>query len=169
MSAPNDPFETLGLPPRFDLDPAVIERAYLSRVAPLHPDIARGDPDAARRAAVVNDARRTLDDPERRANALLARLGGPTKEAEKSLPPGFLAEMMEVRESIDDALASGDPAARSTWVAWAADRRAHHSRAAAALFAALGPQPDASTLRTIRTELNAWRYTERLIEQLRDA
>ena len=168
MPAPNDPFEALGLPARFELDGVAIERAYLARVASLHPDIARGDPDAARRAAAINDARRVLDDAERRANALLARLGGPAKDQEKALPPGFLAEMMEVRESIDAAIESGDFSARGDAAAWALERRARHAEAVAAMFNALSAAPDADELRAIRTELNAWRYTERLLEQLRD-
>lgn len=162
-----DPFDALGLPARFDLESAAVERAYLARAARLHPDIARGDPDAARRSAELNEARRVVGEPELRANALLARLGGPAKEQEKSLPPGFLMEMMEVRESIDGVLASGDRAARSTWDAWAAERRRGHIETVGALFARLSGPPEPGALRAIRTELNAWRYTERLLEQLR--
>lgn len=163
---PPDAFDLLGLPPAFDLDAGGVERAYLSRAAAIHPDLARGDPEAARSSAMLNDARRTLDNPERRADALLVRLGGPAAPRDKSLPPGFLAQMMEIREAIEEAITSGDPAARADRLAWAEGRRAEHIRTVSAMFAALPHPPTPESLRSVRVELNAWRYTERLIEQL---
>ncbi len=157
-----DPFDLLGLPPTFDLDRAAIDRAYLSRAAAVHPDLAAGDPEAPRRSALLNRARSILSDPESRAAALLARLGGPSKESDRSLPDGFLAEILEVREEIEAAARSTDHAARARWEAWADERRAAHIAEISRLFAA----PDAPPLRAIRMELNAWRYVERLIEQL---
>ncbi len=161
-----DPFDILGLAPAFDLDPAAIERAYLALAARAHPDTARDDPEAARRSARINEARRVLVDPERRANALLARLGGPAKEQEKGLPPGFLPRIMQTREEIEEAVASGDAGARARWEAWAAERRAEQVRSVSHLFRGLSSPPTPDALRAIRVELNAWRYTERLIEQL---
>lgn len=157
-----DLFDLLGLPPTFDLDSAELQRAYLSRSAAIHPDLAAGDAAAARRAAALNQAKRTLEDPERRANALLARLGGPSKEQDRSLPPGFLMEIMEVREEIESG-GRNEPK-RAKWEAWAAQRREEHIRLISDLF---GRKPvDVAGLAAIRTQLNAWRYIERLIEQL---
>lgn len=161
-----DPFDTLGLVPSFDLDPAALERAYLALAARAHPDAAPDDPEAARRSARLNEARRILADPEQRANALLGRLGGPAKEQEKGLPPGFLPGIMQTREEIEEAIASGADAARARWEAWAAERRAEHVRSASRLFREVSSPPTPGALRAIRVELNAWRYTERLIEQL---
>ncbi len=161
-----DAFDHLGLPPVFALEPAALQRAYLARVAALHPDRARPDTadtgDSGAAAAALNHARATLLDPEARANALLARLGGPAKEADRTLPEGFLAEMMTLREAIDGCRAGGDAGAVAAHVAQARARRAAHEARVAALFAA-GPVPAA--LREIRRELNAWRYLERLLEQ----
>lgn len=159
-----DPFDTLGVEPRFDLDPGAIRRAYLSRVAATHPDT-----DAAadgRASAALNDAKRVLEDPERRANALLARMGGPSKEQDKSLPAGFLADVIELRESVEIALASKEGDARTRVEDEAQTRRSDHIRRITELFLAAGPSPSGATLAAIRVELNAWRYVERLIEQL---
>lgn len=160
-----DPFDALGLPLKYDLEGAAIQRAYLMRAAAVHPDLA-ADEEADRAAAVLNKAKAILEDPERRAGALLARLGGPGKSEDKSLPAGFLMSIMETREAIEEALASKDPAARSRWEAWAQEQRGEYQERVASLFAAVRDSRDDATLRAIRQELNAWRYIERLIEQL---
>lgn len=165
-----DPFDTLGLKATFDLDAPAIRRAYLARVAAVHPDAAQAAQadaaDDARSTAALNDAKRTLEDPERRAIALLARLGGPTKEQDKSLPTGFLMDVMELREGVEEAMASGHADVRERVSQDAAARRAAHISRVSAMFSALGTPPSQAALAAIRTELNAWRYTERLIEQL---
>ena len=99
-----NPFSTLALPARFDLDAAVIERAYLSGLQTVHPDaggaIGNSDdgvgdiPDAV----TLNLARSVLLDAEQRAVALLDVLGGPSAADCKDLPDGFLMEMMTRRE-----------------------------------------------------------------------
>jgi molecular chaperone HscB len=161
-----DSFDTLGLSPRFDLEREEIDRAYLARSGALHPDLARGDAEAPRKMAALNHAKRTLEDPERRARALLTRLAGAGGDQDRALPPGFLAEMMEMREEIEAAVESGNPAVRRKWEAWAEERRHEAIAEVGALFAGLSSPPSAEQLRAIRTRLNAWRYIERLIEQL---
>ena len=153
----------LGIPPRYDLDRAAVERAYLARAAALHPDVAGDDDDAPLQSAILNKAKRVLLDDERRADALLALLGGPPKEQNKSLPPGFLMEIMETREAIEAAVASGDQAEREKWQRWAREQRLSYRDQVAKLFEA---GSDADNLGQVRTQLNAWRYIERLIEQL---
>jgi curved DNA-binding protein CbpA len=165
----SDPFSIFALPPVFDLEPAVLSRAYLSLSARLHPDIAKGDPEAARRSAAANRAKAVLQDPESRAGALLRVLGGPSKDQDRSLPSGFLQDIMETRESVDAARGSADPAELDRWRRWADERRSFYTDRVAGLFrahAAAAPAAQAALLRQVRTELNAWRYIERLIEQL---
>src|SRR6185369_7979237 len=120
------PFEILGVPPRFDLDEADLHRRFITASAATHPD-RFADPveqsDAAERAALINDAYRTLKDPESRANALLATLGGPAKEADKELPAGLLMQIMEAREELEDSLRSGEQNAINRLAAWAAEQR----------------------------------------------
>lgn len=164
----SDPFDTLGLEPRFDLDASAIRRAYLARSAALHPDTRVGaeDREDGSASALLNAAKRIIDDPERRANALLARLGGPGSDQDKSLPPGFLAETMEMREAVEEAIGSGDAEARARVERDAAAQREGYIERVGELFRAAGTAPTPESLRAIRIELNAWRYIERLIEQL---
>jgi molecular chaperone HscB len=165
--AEGDAFDILGLSARFDLEAPEIQRAYLARSAGLHPDIAAGDSEAQRTMAVLNDARRSLEDPERRARVLLTRLGGPGPD-DRSLPPAFLMEMMEVREAVEDAMADEGKreGARRTWEGWAEERRKEAIAEIGGMFGSLSDPPGSEELRAIRMRLNAWRYIERLIEQL---
>lgn len=162
MTGGPDPFDALGLPARFDLADEEIERAYLARIARAHPDRAGGQ---TADSAALNRARTTLLDRERRGEALLRRLDGAEASADRSLPDGFLMEMMELRTEIDASIAARGDGARREWEAWAARRRDGHAASAGALFAR-AEAGDGSALRDLRRELNAWRYTERLIEQL---
>jgi len=158
-----DPFTILGLPRRFEVEPGAVERAYLARVAALHPDLAVGDSEAGGRAARLNDARAIVSDPERRGEALLALMGGSAQA--KALPPGLLMEVMEARESAESALALGDAAGVARWRAWAEARRVEHMERVGALFEEAG-RGGSGALDLIRMELNAWRYVERMLEQL---
>ena len=169
MSAPSatnrGPFFILGLQPAFDLDQAAVERAFLRQAARLHPDHAPDmsqDDDSA--IAALNAARDQLLDPERRAGILLDLLGGPAPSADKSLPDGFLLEMLETRQAMEDELRADQHDARARWRTWALVRRADFCRALVELFAKAPGNP--AVLATIRRELNAWRYIERMIEQL---
>jgi molecular chaperone HscB len=170
MSAP-DPFEILGLHPRFDLAPAELRAAHLSRSRELHPDVAGmgGEDDAA---AALNQAKRLLEDPETRAEVLLTRLGGPSKEMDRSLPPSFLHEMLEIREQIGEAIDARSLAEIVKWEDWAQERRRKHIARVDEHFRKLinhSTGPDSDSLKAIRLELNMWRYVQRLIEQLSDA
>jgi len=168
-SATLDAFAVLALPRRFDIDSAAVDRAYLNKCAAAHPDVSGlGDDESQRLQANLNDARATLLDAERRANVLLSLLGGPSKEQDKSLPAGFLMQIMETREEIEAALATRDPAARERWSVWAAAQREKYVRRVTPLFAnaLASPAGTPSSLAEIRRELNAWRYIERLVEQL---
>ncbi len=164
-----DAFDTLGLVPAFDLDREVIERAFLVRAVSVHPDLAGGDSEAEALSARLNDAKRALLDPETRANLLLARLGGSPADREKSLPPCLLMEVMEAREGVDAARASGDSAELARWKAWAEGGRESIVKTCRQLFAralAAGTSPETALLREIRVQLNAWRSYERMIEQM---
>lgn len=163
----DDPFDALGIAPRFDLDAGEVRRAHLSRVAALHPDVARGDPEAAARSAALNEARARLEDPERRAAALLARFGDSGKDRDKSLPEGFLQEVMAVRMEIE--CGARDPESIARWRRWAEEERARHIAKVQDMFGSSGAAPAPAVLVCIRRELNAWRYIERLIEQIEPA
>jgi molecular chaperone HscB len=157
----DDPFDLLGLPARFDLDPERVEQEYLRRAAQLHPD-RMDDDDATIESSRLNRARDVLRSDEQRADALLQRLGGPRRDSDKSLPQGFLLEIMDAREQANDAMARQDHEAIARSLAWARAQRTGYVARVGALFA-VASAPD---LLAVRRELNAWRYIERMIEQL---
>ncbi len=158
-----DPFEALGLPARFDLSAEEVGRAWRARSAELHPDRASvdcaGDGDVMRRAAELNEAKRALEEPERRAEALMMRLGGPSASEEKGLPEGTLMEFMEAREGLEAARGAGDEGGVERWRAWAEGRRDGH-------VARVGELLGKGELREARVEMNGWRYAERMLEQI---
>ena len=104
-----DPFETLGVEARFDLDVRAVEQRHRDLSKTLHPDRFSGAPAAERRMALgraidVNEAWRVVRDPIRRAEALLRRAGVAVGEsAEPAAPPSLLMEMMDVREELAEA------------------------------------------------------------------
>ena len=161
-----DPFDILGVSPAFNLDSEALETAYLRLAAKLHPDLAAADPGAHTKSAQLNDAKRILDDPELRAQTLLTRLQGPGPQNNKALPEGLLMEVMEVRQAAEQARKGNDLPEMQKWLAWAENRRDRHIQSVASRFAQLADPPDQAALQAIRVELNAWRYIERMIEQL---
>jgi molecular chaperone HscB len=112
-----DPFETLGVEPKFDLDLRALEQRHRDLSKALHPDRYTGAPAAERRLALgraidVNEAFRVLRDPIRRAEALVKKAGVAVGEtAEPAAAPALLMEMMEVREELSDAARARDLAA----------------------------------------------------------
>ncbi|MBA4028497.1 MAG: hypothetical protein C0475_05090 [Planctomyces sp.] len=197
-AAQDDPFGLLGLPATMDLDAAHVESAYLARARLAHPDHAPAvpppptpppspntpaDPHARPAPAVsttappnddgpiaaLNEARRTLRDPVRRAGALLRVLGGPGPEGDRSVPTGFLQELMDTRERIEAERASAGGAlpgpAVDRWLAWAERRRAELLQELRRALAGAAPG-DAATLGRARQLLNALRSVERTAEQL---
>jgi molecular chaperone HscB len=106
-SSSNDAFGLLGLPAQFDLDPAVIERAFFDKSKELHPDRFASAPAAERvvalsRSRALNDAYQTLKKPIPRAEYLLARAGVQIGDNEQ-LDPTFLMEILELREELAEA------------------------------------------------------------------
>jgi|ERR1700722_20405492 len=108
----SDHFQRLGLPRRFSVDDAALERAYLALSRTIHPDYHLTGSEAELSAslelsAALNEAYNTLRDPFVRADYLLNLEGGPSASEHKQLPPNFLAEMLEAREEVE--LARGSP------------------------------------------------------------
>lgn len=77
-------------------------------------------------------------------------------------------EIMEVREQVEAATASKDTVELAKWKTWAADQRREYEAKVADLFdqAEQEDEQQSAILKEIRAVLNAWRYIERLIEQL---
>ncbi|MEQ9455533.1 MAG: iron-sulfur cluster co-chaperone HscB C-terminal domain-containing protein [Phycisphaeraceae bacterium] len=161
-----NPFGVLGLPERFDLEDEAIESAYLGLAAAAHPD-RYSDPleqaDAVERASAINAAREMLLNPESRARALLGIREGTEGGAggdENALPADFLMEVMEVRERLEEAIASEEPGELAALHRWADEARSEH-------LATLGRQFEAGEMAgVIRRELNALRYIQRMLDQM---
>ncbi len=172
-----DHFERLGLPRRFSVDPAAVEREYLARSREVHPDFHGLGSPAEQRAslelsAALNEAYLTLKDPPRRAEYLLSLHGGPTAQQEKNLDQGFLMEMLDLRERIEQARASGDRAEAAAIETELCAMQADRIRLASGLFDRLdGLPPDhadrGALLTTIRRELNAMKTIQSLLRDLR--
>lgn len=158
----HDAFERLGLPRRFSLDPTAFEAAYLDRSRAVHPDFHHGGSGGEQAAsealtAAVNEAYTTLKDPFRRAEHLLALLGGPTATDVKDIPPAFLMEMMDLREEIERADTAGK-----------AKHEADAKQRLDAIFAGLVKLFDRDELVAVRKELNAAKYLKGILRDLRD-
>ena len=126
----SDHFQRLGLPRRFSVDADELERAYLARSRAVHPDYHAAGSSADLAAslelsAAVNEAYNTLRDPFARAEYLLTLEGGPSAAEHKQMPAAFLAEMLELRERVEEARAGGvedNPAAAARLAAGFAAR-----------------------------------------------
>ncbi|HEY6106522.1 MAG TPA: Fe-S protein assembly co-chaperone HscB [Anaeromyxobacteraceae bacterium] len=135
-----DHFAVMGLPRRFALDPAELERRHKELSRLLHPDrFARAEPRerliSAERSTRLNDAWRALREERSRAEYLL-RLRGldPASEGRAAADPGFLEEQLEVREALALARAAGDEAARRRIAAEGRERLKGLLAEVAALF-----------------------------------
>ena len=158
--SPRDPFLILGLPARYRVDAQELRRAWMRRVAQVHPDAAG----SALESTYANDAFRVLSDPIGRAQALLGRLGAPSGD-DRAMPQEFLLEMMELREEADAA--QGDIPSTVALRAEANRRRGDAIERIASVFDAASDgsiSPDAA--QAVRTELNVVRAFDRMLEQL---
>ena len=162
-------FELLGLPERYALDPAVLERAYLERSREVHPDRFASAPSGERLAAVqrsveLNDAYQTLRKPVRRATYLLARHGVTIGDNERIADAGFLMQILELREELAEARAAGRTEEVSRLEA---AMKGHHRALIGALaerFAAV-EAGDAGALAAIKQTLIELRYVDRYLEE----
>lgn len=159
-----DAFAVFGMEPAFVLDEAALERRYrdLSRI--LHPDRhARSDPRARRwsleRSVQLNEAYRTLRDPVRRAEYLVQRAG---VAVAPSVPPELLAEILELREQLQEAKSTHDHVRLETL---RADMRGRATRGLEAITRALQAGTPAGVEEAAR-ELSALRYVNRFLDDI---
>lgn len=101
--ADRDHFERLGLPRRFRLDPAELERRFVAASRAAHPDHVGETAETLEAAARVNQAYFILKDAWKRADYLLTLAGGPCAAEVNQPPLEFLEEMLELRMEIEEA------------------------------------------------------------------
>lgn len=110
--APASKFAVLGVPESYELSSDELDKKFRELSLRLHPDRFVKAPPAERVAALakssaLNDAYRTLKSPVGRAEHLLELAGNPLGEGEH-VDQGFLMEILELREELAEAKASGD-------------------------------------------------------------
>ena len=173
-----DHFRVFGLPRKFDLDVADLERRYKEMTKVLHPDrFARADGRARRasleRSVQLNLAWSTLSEPVPRAEYLLSLQGIEVGESASSKKSGevdnratqpvdtaLLIEVMDLREALAEARSRGDRAKVASLVA---DVQAHHDKEMAEVAAGFAAaKPD---LAAIAARMVAARYYRRFLEE----
>jgi molecular chaperone HscB len=107
----SDPFGLLGLPRKFDVDAATLERAFFERSKEVHADRFATAPAAERVAALsrsraLNDAYQLLRREATRAEYLLAQAGF-TIGSNERVDPELLMEFLEERERLSEARVAG--------------------------------------------------------------
>jgi len=164
-----DPFETLGIEPRFDLDLPAVEQRHRDLSRALHPDRYAGAPAAERRLALgraidANEALRTVKDPIRRAEALLRRAGVPVGETNEPKPSGeLLMEMMEAREDLAACARAKD---LGKIARLAADMRARQDRTSQRLGRLLDAgKDDPQKIAAALPPLGELRYIRRFLDE----
>jgi molecular chaperone HscB len=164
-----DHFALFGIPRRFRIDAAALDRAYRAVQAAVHPDRFAAAGDASRRLALqssarVNEAYETLRDPAARGEYLLGLAGiASLAETDTAMPMDFLADQMERREAIDEARDAGDHAAlEAALEAIVADARTLEDGLAAAL-------DDAGDLPGAKTHVRKLRFLQRVRQEITDA
>jgi molecular chaperone HscB len=161
-------FDLFGLPERFGVDVAALDRAYRSLQAEVHPDRHAGADEAAQRAALqasarVNEAYRALRDPVARAQYLLSLRGVDAFAAhDTSLAVAFLERQLERREAAESALVAKDePRLAALQAEVRADAKAQERRVGESLDAA-------SDLAAARAQVREFRFLAKLAEDIAD-
>ena len=115
-----DRFAVMGLPRSYDLDERALEETFRSLSRKLHPDrFARATPRERRfsleQTTLLNDAYRTLRDPVKRAEHLLAlrgvKVAGEERGGSAAMAQEFLEQALEDREKLLEAKMEGGPEA----------------------------------------------------------
>lgn len=109
-------FELFGLPTRFGLDAEALEQAYRRLQGEVHPDRFAHAGEAEKRVSMqwatrVNEAYQVLRRPFERANYVLELQGIRAMDpSNTAMPPDFLMQQMEWRETLADAVSAKDRA-----------------------------------------------------------
>jgi molecular chaperone HscB len=116
MNIDDDDFTLFGLPERFAVDAALLDRRWRELQAQVHPDRFAAQGAASQRIAMqwavrVNEGYRRLKDPLRRAAYLCERRGVPVDaQLNTAMPGDFLHQQLAWREALDEA--QGEAAVR---------------------------------------------------------
>ena len=169
MDIQNNHFALFGLPERFAIDAAALDRAYRDLQKQVHPDRFAGQGAAEQRVALqwatrANEAYSALRDPLQRATYLCVLRGhDPVDERDTKMPQAFLMQQLEWREALDEARSSHDDGALDALRAQLDAKRAELREA---VEHALDHDGDAS----VATErVRQWMFVERFGDDVRSA
>ena len=166
----SDAFGLLGLSPRFDVDPAQLERAFFERSKELHPDRYAQAPAAERvvaltRSRALNDAYQLLKREASRAEYLLAREGITIGDNER-IDPALVMELLEEREVLAEARQRGELREVERLQQGMRKRRRDALDRVKELFGGLDQAADrAAQLAAIKGQLILLRYVDRYLEE----
>lgn len=170
------PFALLGVEVAQDLDAKALRRRLLQLSRRLHPDFFGSADEATRQLAEhhmaeLNSAFEVLEDEFARAARILVLLGAPSEEEERQMPQAFLMEVLEWNEALEEAreTAIGSPE-RQALGALESELTEKRAELMAAVGRALSPlpEPGAPSLTEQRKTLNAVRYVDRALGELRE-
>jgi molecular chaperone HscB len=168
------PFAAFGLEPAAAIDARELKQRLLRFSRIVHPDFHGSDPArralAERSTAALNDAYAVLSDDAARYDWLVRHLGGPDQDTERQMPQAFLMEVMEWNEALEEAReAPPDAPLPGALEALAGTWRSERARALDEVAGALTPLPEraAEALTRARRKLNAVRYLDRALTELR--
>jgi molecular chaperone HscB len=165
-----DAFGLLGLTPRFDLDPAQLERAFFERSKELHPDRFATAPASERvavlsRSRALNDAYNLLKREASRAEYLLAQEGVTIGDNER-IDPALVMELLEEREILAAARQQGELREVERLQKSMRERRRGALDRVKALFAELDAGGERATLlAATKQQLILLRYVDRYLEE----
>ena len=110
MNLNDTDFELFAVPTMFAQDNAALDARWKELQREAHPDRFAAQGGAAQRLAMqwsvrINEAHQRLKDPVKRAAYLCEQRGSPINaETNTAMPPAFLMQQMEWRETLDDAM-----------------------------------------------------------------
>ena len=166
-----DYFALFGVPRQLNLSLADLQLRFYDLSRELHPDRFARKPEAERQRALdassqLNDAYRTLKDPLKRAEYILALEGFDIGEqGSKNVPPELLEEVFELNMALEEMRAGDESArpqiesARSSFNATVSDL----DRQLEQLFVEYDALRDREKLSEIRAVLNRRRYISNLL------
>ena len=165
-----DYFVLLGLQRAYTIDEKKLKAAFRGIARGVHPDRFTGESEevrslATRLSAEVNQAFYVLADPVRRADYLLEFAGGPSAAEMRDVPGDFLADVMILREEIDQAKTADDDEALQRHRESIAARRQDTLQQIAALAESVAGLDEVER-KVLRRLLNSMKYFENLLAEL---
>ncbi len=166
-----DHFALLGLRRRYDINLKHLHARFIELSRQVHPDYFVETDLGAKLLALRNSARlnrayQTLKDPFDRAEYLLELAGGKSSATDRNVAPEILAEVVELREQVEQVKQQDDRATLTELRDRTLQMRSQVESRIAYLAEKTGePAVDHSVLDELRRQLNAANYINNLLRQ----